>query len=221
MNLERARFNMVEQQVRPWDVLDQQVLDSLAHIPREIFVPAQHRGIAFSDAEISLTPGGSARGEVIFPPKLDARVIQSLQLRKTDRVLEIGTGSGYMAALMARQTASVVSYELNKALASQAVTNLEASGIHNVEVVAEPASPASLNASFDVIVFSGSIGELPESWFLQLAPTARVAAYVGKEPAMQCRVYECHPGSAPTMSVLFETVVARLQGFPEPDRFSF
>src|SRR5687768_4418225 len=127
MNFEQARTNMVEQQIRTWEVLDQEVLDLLYVVPREEFVPAQHRALAFSDLEIPI-----GEGERMWQPKLEARVLQELMLKKTDRVLEVGTGSGYLTALLAHRAGHVVSLEVKPALAAFGRGNLQRHGVDNV-----------------------------------------------------------------------------------------
>lgn len=220
MDFERARFNMIEQQVRPWDVLEQSVLDILQIVPRELFVPATQRNLAFTDTEIALRPGGFSRGEVILPPKLDAKICQALRLKKSDRVLEIGTGSGYMAALLAKLGGHVTSYEIDAQVAEQARTNLASAGFHSLEVITGDASQAELG-TFDAIVFSGSVGTVEEKWLNRLESGGRLAAYVGNAPIMQARLYERGQDGPAFQNVLFETLVPRLRGFAEPKRFVF
>ncbi|MEO0028380.1 MAG: Protein-L-isoaspartate O-methyltransferase, partial [Pseudomonadota bacterium] len=133
MNQDQARFNMIEQQIRPWDVLDGQVLSLLSVVKREDFVPLAHKALAFVDMEVPLQANGS-ESQVMLAPRVEARFLQDAALQATDKVLEIGTGSGYMAALAAHQAASVLSFEIDSALAQQARTNLQAAGVTNVEV---------------------------------------------------------------------------------------
>src|SRR5689334_11156210 len=155
MNLEQARANMVEQQIRTWEVLDQDVLDLLYAVPREEFVPPQCRELAFSDMEIPL---GRAPGEKMWAPKMEARVVQELALKRTDRVLEIGTGSGYLTALLAHRAAEVVSVEINPALAAMGRANLERHGADNVVLeVGDAARGFPARAPYDVVVLTGSV----------------------------------------------------------------
>jgi protein-L-isoaspartate(D-aspartate) O-methyltransferase len=226
MDFEKARFNMVEQQVRPWDVLDQGVLDLLSQVKRELFVPAEHRGLAFSDTDIALTQRPTSFGEVLFSPKLDARILQELRVKRSDSVLEVGCGSGYMAALLAKQAKHVTSLEINALLAQKAVSNLHEAGFQSVEVVEADASKwiHSNQQTWDVIVFSGSIGKLDELWLNRLNAGGRLAAYVGVAPVMQARIYQRGQDKAdgPALEkILFETNVARLHNFPEHSKFVF
>src|SRR5689334_20386685 len=164
MNLEQARTNMVEQQIRPWEVLDQDVLDLLYAVPREEFVPKQHRALAFSDLEIPI-----GEGQKMWQPKLEARVLQELNIRKTDRVLEVGTGSGYLAALMSHRAAQVVSVEISPAIAAFGRANLERHGADNVTLESGDASHGwAPRAPYDVIVLTGSTPILPRSFIEQL-----------------------------------------------------
>src|SRR5918992_1115611 len=160
MDLERARTNMVEQQIRTWEVLDEDVLDLLYVVPREQFVPEQHRALAFSDLEIPI-----GEGERMWQPKLEARVLQDIALKKSDRVLEVGTGSGYLTALMAQRAAQVISVEFRPALAAFGRRNLERQGVDNVILEIGDASRGwPQHSPYDAIVLTGSSPVLPSAF---------------------------------------------------------
>jgi protein-L-isoaspartate(D-aspartate) O-methyltransferase len=217
MNLEQARTNMVEQQIRTWEVLDQEVLDLLYVIPREEFVPQQHRALAFSDLELPL-----GEGERMWQPKLEARVLQELALKRTDRVLEVGTGSGYLTALMAYRAAEVCSVEIRAALADFGRRNLERHGADNVMLeIGDAARGWARHAPYDAIVLTGSTPILPQGFLDQLAAGGRLFAVVGEAPAMQARLVTCAaPGTSSSVD-LFETVLRPLANAEQPRRFRF
>jgi protein-L-isoaspartate(D-aspartate) O-methyltransferase len=217
MNLEQARANMVEQQIRTWEVLDQEVLDLLYVVPREEFVPAKHRALAFSDLEIPI-----GEGERMWQPKMEARVLQELALKKTDRVLEVGTGSGYLAALMAHRAAQVFSVELNPALAEFGRRNLERHGVDNVVLeIADAARGWPRHAPYDAIVLTGSTPVLPRAFLDQLNQGGRLFAVVGEAPAMRARLVTCTAPGACRSVDLFETVIRPLANAESPPRFRF
>jgi len=217
MNLEQARANMVEQQIRTWEVLDQEVLDLLYVIPREDFVPPQHRALAFSDLELPL-----GEGERMWQPKLEARVLQELALKRTDRVLEVGTGSGYLTALMAYRAAEVCSVEMRAALADFGRRNLERHGADNVILeIGDAARGWARHAPYDAIVLTGSTPILPQGFLDQLAAGGRLFAVVGEAPAMQARLVTCTAPGASSSVDLFETVVRPLANAEQPRRFRF
>ena len=217
MNFEQARFNMVEQQIRPWDVLDQDVLDLLYVVPREEFVPPAHRALAFTDMEIPI-----GEGERMWAPRVEARVLQELALRKVDRVLEVGTGSGYLTALLAHRTAHVHSVEMKPGLAAFGKGNLERHGVDNVTLeLGDAARGWPQHAPYDVVVLTGSTPVLPQSWLEQLAPGGRLFAVVGDAPVMKAKIVHCAaPGAYRTVE-LFETVLPPLTNAQQPPRFSF
>ena len=217
MNLEQARHNMVEQQIRPWEVLDQDVLDLLYAVPREEFVPSAYRNLAFSDLEVPI-----GEGERMWAPKIEARAVQALAIRRTDRVLEIGTGSGYLTALLAHRAAQVCSVEIRSALAAFGRANLERHGVDNVTLATGDAGRGySTGAPYDVIVLTGSTPILPQAFLDSLAPGGRLFAVVGEAPVMTAKVITCAaPGSYRTVE-LFETVLAPLLNCVQPARFSF
>jgi len=217
MNLEQARHNMVEQQIRTWEVLDQDILDLLYAVPREDFVPSAYRNIAFSDLEIPL-----GEGERMWPPKLEARVLQELAVQRSERVLEVGTGSGYLAALLAHRAAQVYTVEIRPALAEFGRANLARHGRDNVIAEVGDGALGYPNwAPYDVIVLTGSTPLVPQSLLDSLAPGGRLFAVVGDGPAMAARIFtRVTPGAVRTMD-LFETVVAPLVNCAQPSRFTF
>ena len=221
MNIETARFNMIEQQIRPWEVLDGQVLSLLSVVKRENFVPLAHKALAFADMEIPLQSSG-AKGQCMLAPKVEARLLQDANIQATDKVLEIGTGSGYMAALLAQQAASVLSLEIDATLAQSARTNLQNAGIANVEVrQADGSQGAPADGPFDVIVLSGSVPEVPQHLLNQLKMSGRLLAIVGEDPVMRASVITRNGEQQWQTSEPWDTMAPRLQGFPEHNRFSF
>ena len=221
MNIETARFNMIEQQIRPWEVLDGQVLSLLSVVKRENFVPLAHKAFAFADMEIPLQASGS-KGQCMLAPKVEARLLQNAAIQSTDKVLEVGTGSGYMAALLAQQAASVLSFEIDPAVAQMARTNLQNAGITNVEVrQADGSQGAPADGPFDVIVLSGSVAEVPQHLLNQLKLGGRLLAIVGEDPVMRASVITRKSEQQWQTSEPWDTMAPRLQGFPEHSRFSF
>ena len=217
MNLEQARFNMIEQQIRPWDVLDADVLRLLSVVKREDFVPLAHKALAFADLEIPL-----GHGQCMLAPRVEARMLQDAAVQPTDTVLEIGTGSGYMAALLAHQAQRVVSLEINPALADMARANLQKAGITNAEVrVFYGAKGTAAEAPFDVIMLRGSVAEVPQNLLAQLKLGGRLVAIVGDEPIMRATVVTRHSDTSYTTTQPWDTVAQRLQGFPEHSTFKF
>jgi protein-L-isoaspartate(D-aspartate) O-methyltransferase len=222
MNFEQARFNMIEQQIRPWEVLDASVLQLLATVKREDFVPPIYRQLAFTDMEIPLQ-AGSPKGLVMLAPKVEARLLQDLAVRKHEKVLEIGTGSGYMAALLAHKAQRVISLEINAQQAKTARENLQKAGIHNCEVRIADGSQADagVDGPFDVIVLSGSVASIPRSLTDLLKVGGRLAAIVGAEPVMQATyVTQAQDGSTVSKQP-WDTVAPRLLGFADNAKFSF
>jgi len=221
MNQDQARFNMIEQQIRPWEVLDGQVLSLLSVVKRENFVPLAHKALAFVDMEVPLQANGS-ESQVMLAPRVEARFLQDAALQATDKVLEIGTGSGYMAALAAHQAASVLSFEIDSALAQQARANLQASGVSNVEIRnADGSQGAVADGPFNVIFLSGSVPEVPQALLNQLAIGGRLLAVVGEDPVMRASVITRTGEQQWQTSEPWDTLAPRLQGFPEHNRFSF
>jgi protein-L-isoaspartate(D-aspartate) O-methyltransferase len=228
MNVELARFNMIEQQIRPWEVLDQTVLSLLAAVRREDFVPAGLRTLAFMDTQVPLLDSAQQAvdaGACMLEPKVEARLLQELQVQRHEKVLEIGAGSGFMAALLAHRAQQVFTLECRPALVQMARENLRRAGIVNATAVETPAASAVRGlpgeAPFDVILLSGSVPEVPRTLLEQLKIGGRLAAIVGDEPVMRARLFT-RVGEAAWSDVdLFDTVAPRLQGFAEPSRFSF
>ena len=219
MNLEKARFNMIEQQIRPWNVLDPSVLRLLAIVKREDFVPAAHRDLAFADVGL---PIGAAAGQTMLPPKVEARILQELTLKNTDIVLEIGSGTGYMAALLAARVEYVYSVEIDAQLAATARQNLERSAVANVTVeVGDGAQGWPAHAPYDVIVISASTPLLPAAMVNQLKIGGRLAAIVGAAPAMQLQIVTRTGEDAFATVSVFETFVAPLINAAAPSAFVF
>ena len=221
----QARYNMIEQQIRPWNVLDLDVLDLLAVVRREDFVPPAYRGMAFMDIEVPLLPGDAEesvrQGHSMLQPRVDARVLQDLQIKPTDRVLEIGAGSGYMAALLAARAERVVSLEINAELAEMARENLRDAGVQNADVrQADGARDAIPDGPFDVIVLSGSVAEVPSSLLSHLKDGGRLGAIVGGEPVMRFTLVTRTGDRFETVTP-WDTTAPRLVGFPEPSGFTF
>jgi len=217
MNIEQARFNMIEQQIRPWDVLDAGVLALLAVVKREDFVPAAYKTMAFMDTEIPL-PGG----QHMLPPRVEARLLQALNVARHEKVLEIGTGSGFMAALLGHRAQRVFSLESNPELVALAKENLRRSGVRNV-VVQEQDGLAGLpgEAPFDAILLSGSVAEVPAQLLNQLKVGGRLLAIVGDAPVMRATLVTRQADKQFSSVVLFDTAAPRLHGFAEHSSFSF
>ena len=221
MNYEQARFNMIEQQIRPWEVLDSQVLGLLAIIKREDFVPTTYRALAFADMEIPLTSPAQP-GQCMLSPKVEARILQDVALQKHEKVLEIGTGSGYMAALLAHRAQQVVSLEIDADLAQIARANLQNAGIYNAEVrTANGADEHLVSDLFDVIVLSGSVAKVPEHLLALLKIGGRLSAVVGNEPMMRATIVTKVGEAAWRTTQAWDTVAPRLLNFPEPSKFTF
>ncbi len=217
MDMERARYNMVEQQIRPWDVLNQDILDLLFKVRREDFVPEAHRALAFVDMEIPL-----GHGQAMWTPKLEARVIQELAIRPTDRVLEIGTGSGYLTALLASEATDVVSVDIVTEFTTAATDKLRAHGFNNIVLHSgDAARDWPDEAGFDVIVLTGSTPLLSDAYRRRLRVGGRLFAIVGEAPVMQAQLVTCTAPGATRSVVLFETSVAPLLNAPHPAAFVF
>jgi protein-L-isoaspartate(D-aspartate) O-methyltransferase len=217
MNFEQARSNMVEQQIRTWEVLDQAVLDLLYVVPREDFVPPARRTLAFVDMEIPI-----GDGEKMMAPKMEARILQELSPRKTERVLEVGTGSGYLTALLAHRAAQVHSVEIRPGLAAFGRGNLERHGVDNVTLeTGDAARGWPTRAPYDVIVLTGSTPVLPKALLAQLSPGGRLFAVVGEEPVMVARLVTCSAPGALRSVDLFDALLAPLTNAEQPPRFRF
>ncbi|TXH27767.1 MAG: protein-L-isoaspartate O-methyltransferase [Elusimicrobia bacterium] len=206
MDREKARFNMIEQQIRPWEVLDPEVLETLATVRRELFVPAAYQALAFADLELPI-----GKGQTMLAPKIEARVLQEVAVKGTDVVLEVGSGSGHMAALLAARAEYVFTVEIDPELAELARHNLRRAGVANVSVEVGDASRGWLAPSpYDVIVVSGALPELPQTFLRQLKPGGRLLAFVGEPPVMDARLVICTDDRAYNTINVFETVVAPL-----------
>jgi protein-L-isoaspartate(D-aspartate) O-methyltransferase len=217
MNLEQARNNMIQQQIRPWEVFDQGVLDLLDVVRREEFTPTAYRTLAFADMEIPLGHGAS-----MLAPRIEARALQTLKIRKTDKVLEIGTGSGYMAALLAAHAGHVHSVEIVAELADAARATLKHQGIGNVAVVTGDAAQGWVaQAPYDAIMVSGGMPLLPQTLLNQLKIGGRLLAFVGEAPIMEVQFVTRTAEKTFKCVSLFETAVPQLANTQQPARFSF
>ena len=221
MNIEQARFNMIEQQIRTWDVLDTEVLDLLHVVRREAFVPEAYRSLAFVDTEIPL-PGG----ENMLPPKFEARVLQEVAPRKHETVLEIGAGTGYMAALLAHRALHVTTVEISPELKAMAEKNLADYGADNVDVVLGNGAfgwegSGQFTAPYDVIVISGSLPVLPDAFLRQLKVGGRLLCVIGERPVMEARLVTRTSETGYHARNLFETSVTPLRQAVHPSHFKF
>ena len=220
-----ARANMIKQQIRTWVTLDQDVLDLLSAVRREEFVPLAQKALAFADFRIPLLqPAEDAlqQGQCMLEPKIEARVLQELHLKPHDKVLEVGAGSGYMAALLAQRAQRVISLELQPDLVTMARANLQRAGITNVEVrKADGAKGLAGEGPFDAIVLSGSVAEVPPVLLSQLKIGGRLSAIVGFEPVMRATLITRTGETTYTTTQPWDTVAPRLRHFPEPARFQF
>jgi protein-L-isoaspartate(D-aspartate) O-methyltransferase len=219
MNIEQARFNMIEQQIRPWNVLDLDVLELLTVVRREEFVPAAYKSLAFSDTEIPL-PGG----ENMLAPKIEARLLQEAAVKKHEQVLEIGAGSGYMAALLCYKARHVTTVEIDPELKALAANNLAAYGITNVEVALGNGAQGwdqSETKSYDVIVISGSLAALPDAFLKQLNVGGRIVAILGEAPVMTAQIITRTSESNYSARHLFETDVKPLREAAVHSHFKF
>ncbi len=215
-NVEQVRFNMIEQQIRPWEVLDVRVLELLKHVRREQFVPAGMKDLAFADMEVPL-----GHGAAMWQPKLEARVIQDLHLTRNDKVLEVGTGSGYLTALLSTLAGQVTSVEIVPELSAMAKQNLSAYHRDNIVLEVGDAARGWGEASYDVIVLTGSTPVLPEAFQNSLNIGGRLFAIVGDAPLMEARlITRVAPDTFETVNIL-ETCVAPLQNAAQPQRFVF
>jgi protein-L-isoaspartate(D-aspartate) O-methyltransferase len=222
MDFERARFNMVEQQIRPWDVLDQDVLDLLFVVKREDFVPPAYRAMAFTDMEVPIVVDGQRTGETMFHPRVEARLLQALAVKKHEHVLEVGTGSGYMAALLAHRARHVVTCEIHPGIAAFGRANLERAGVRNVVAEQRDGSqPPAGGTQFDVIVLSGAVAFVPDAFLRCLSIGGRLTAIVGDAPAMEAQLVTRTAENGFSAVNLYETSARPLSGFPARERFRF
>ncbi|WP_374338908.1 protein-L-isoaspartate O-methyltransferase [Leeia sp.] len=217
MDWAQARFNMVEQQIRPWEVLDETVLNLLFEVKRENFIPANWRDLAFVDMETPIK-----QGVTTLPPKVEARLLQELHIGATDKVLEIGTGCGYLTALLARLARHVYSVDIDPELTELARGNLSRADIRNVTLeTGDAAQGWNSRAPYDVIVVTASLPVLPDSLLSQLNPGGRLFAIVGDAPVMVASVMSKDGAGTVSRRVLFDTQTAPLQNAAQPQRFSF
>lgn len=211
-DIERARFNMVEQQIRPWDVNDPKVLEALFKVRRELFVPLVHRSLAFSDLEIPLIVQAVDTHQTMLPPKLEAKLAQALNLNAEDCVLEIGSGSGYQAALLAQLAREVTTVEIDPRLVAFAQQNLLQSNTQHVKLENGDGSNGWGTTEYDAILVSGSVPAIPNGLRYQLRVGGRLVVVVGQGPAMTVyRVTRTTAASFETES-LFETIIKPLKG---------
>ncbi len=216
-NLEQNRFNMVEQQIRTWNVLDPTILNLLYQVRREEFVPAAYRSLAFADMEIPLD-----HGAVMLTPKMEARILQELHIKKTDKILEVGSGSGYMTALLAELSAHVYSVEIVPTLCTIAKMNLQTHGITNVTLEQGDAAQGwPQHGPYDVIVLTASTPVLSEVFQKSLNPGGRLFAIVGEDPLMEAMLVTCVAPGVYHTKMLFETCTAPLRNALQPQRFTF
>lgn len=217
MDIERARFNMVEQQIRTWDVLDQQVLDLLIRMRREEYVPGPYRALAFADLEIPL-----GHGEKMLQPKVEARMLQELTLKDTDQILEVGTGSGYMTALLANLGRHVYSVEIIPEFSVSAAAKLAAHGVVNVTLeTGDAARGWDKHAPYDAIVLTGSVPLLPDAFQKSLKSGGRLIVVVGEPPVMEAQLVTCVSSGVYNSIGLFETCISPLRNAMQPEKFVF
>lgn len=213
----QARFNMVEQQVRPWEVLNQQVLDLMLEIPREDFVPAPYKALAYTDTEIPL-----GEGEVMLPPKLHGRIWQALAPDLGDSVLEVGTGSGYLTAMLARVTQHVHSLDIMPRFTEMAGNNLSALGLDNISLeTADALNNQAHRNSYDLIVLTGSLPELDKRFQEQLNPGGRLFVVLGQPPIMEACLITRTGTAEWYTDYLFETQIPPLRGALKKPEFVF
>jgi len=219
-----ARYNLIEQQIRPWNVSDERVLTVLTTVRREDFMPSTYKAMAFTDMEVPLaqpTEKAMRRGVHMLAPRVEARMLQDLHIQPTDRVLEIGTGSGHMAALLAHLGNRVVTLEIVPTLVDLARTNIQRAGLTNVEVRQMDAALDPIDdGPFDVIVLSGSVAEVPEHLLALLREGGRLGAIVGQQPMMRATFVHKNKGISITTQP-WDVVTSRLRNFPEPSNFRF
>ncbi|WP_186105051.1 protein-L-isoaspartate O-methyltransferase family protein [Burkholderia gladioli] len=217
MNIDNARFNMIEQQIRPWEVLDPEVLSLLSVVKRELYVPSVYRDLAFADLELPL-PGG----QKMLAPRVEARMLQELAVKKHESILEIGAGSGYMAALLAHRGQHVVTVDIDPALVQFAADNLRDNGVSNAEVVlADAARGLPEKGPYDVICVSGGLPVVPQELLEQLKVGGRLAAFVGSRPVMKAQLITRIDDKQFRVADVFETYVDHLVNAMEPSRFKF
>ena len=214
MNFEAARTQMLGQQIRAWDVLDDRVLGVLGDTPRELFVPEDYRDLAFADTEIPL-----GHGQVMMAPKIEGRLLQALDVAPIDSVLEVGTGSGYLAACLARLAARVLSVDVFDDFTATAAAKLADVGIRNVETATQDALAMQEKARFDAIAVTASTPVLDEHFIRMLKPRGRLFIVVGRAPIMEARLITLHPDGEWTADGLFETLLTPLEKLRHTEPF--
>lgn len=216
-NFDEARYNMIEQQIRPWDVLDQSVLDAIAVVPREDYVPMQYMNLAFTDMSIPL-----GQGEVMMSPKLEARMLQALAVEHNETALEVGTGSGYVTAVLAEMARHVYSVEINQNLSEEARRKLQDHDVVNATLeVGDAAQGWDRHAPYDAIAVTGSLPLLPAAFEQSLNVGGRLFAIVGDSPVMEAMLVTRLSNDEFQREILFETDLPALKNAQQPDRFSF
>ena len=217
MNIEQARFNMIEQQIRPWDVLDAHILETLQRVPREEFVPDDQRALAFVDTHIPL-----GHGQVMTQPKQEARLIQALAPTSKQRVLEVGTGSGYLTALLAHLCAEVDSVDLYPDFIKTARKKLTAHGFNNAHLFEGDAARGwDGDGPYDAVILTGSVPILPHAFVHNLKPNGCLVAVVGQDPIMEALKIETHDNGATTQESLFDISLPPLLNCETPSAFVF
>ncbi|XDJ35110.1 MAG: protein-L-isoaspartate O-methyltransferase [Burkholderia sp.] len=217
MNIEDARFNMIEQQIRPWEVLDPEVLSLLSVVKRELYVPSVYHDLAFADLELPL-PGG----QKMLAPRVEARTLQELSVNKHESILEIGAGSGYMATLLAQRGQHVVTVDIDPVLVQFATDNLRDNGVSNAEVVlADAARGLPEQGPYDVICVSGGLPVVPQELLEQLKVGGRLAAFVGSRPVMAAQIITRIDDKQFRIADVFETYIDHLVNAMQPPRFKF
>jgi protein-L-isoaspartate(D-aspartate) O-methyltransferase len=215
-NIEQARANMIAQQIRPWDVVDDRVLETLEYIPREQFVPEAYHELAFADIEVPLP-----HDQCMMAPKLEARMLQALDVQPGDRVLEIGTGTGFITACLARLGGEVTSLDIYPDFTEQAMARLAALGLKATMVTQDALKVLPKTGSWDVVAVTGSLARMDDRFKQLLADNGRLFVVTGEPPAMQAKLITRMPSGAFREEILFETAICRLENIPEPDSFEF
>jgi len=217
VNIEQARLNMIEQQIRPWEVLDQQVLDAIREVPREDFVPEAWRNLAFADFSIPLE-----HGQLMMPPRVEARLLQAVAVKPFETVLEVGTGSAYLTALLARAAKHVYSVDIHQEFITAAAPRLAAHGVTNVTLEQGDAADGwDTHGPYDVIILTGSVPQLPEAFRDSLRPHGRLFVITGEPPVMEARLLERGDNNEWSTETLFETDAPALENVAAVQEFSF
>ncbi len=215
--MEQARFNMVQQQIRPWEVLDRRVLEVMQQIPRHHFVPEAYRGLAYADIEIPI-----GQGQHMMFPRVEGRLLETLNIRPGDRILEIGTGSGYLTACLAKLGGRVISLDIHPEFTAQARGKLDALGIRNVELRTGDGLAGHIEgAPFDAIAVTGSLPAIPESLERQINLDGRLFAVIGRPPTMEATLVVRVGEEEWRSEGVFETILAPLENVPGENRFRF